>query len=168
MSHKLTRVYDQRAGGTLTAEGPTGVVQPLPAQVQVYWARLHLAEIIRCVRGAEFGHLDTTWLVVAVLLSGESLTASAGPPTSVHALIQTFWYSIRRGICISRAASRPRNIRPLDRLVQARSILFSCDSAQAQSLLVPLPPCWRQVGLAAELRASHHRLTGRCRLDWAC
>jgi hypothetical protein len=48
MSHKLTRVYDQRAGGTLTAEGPTGVVQPLPAQVQVYWARLHLAEIIRC------------------------------------------------------------------------------------------------------------------------
>ena len=47
MSHKLTRVYDQRAGGTLTAEGPTGVVQPLPAQVQVYWARLHLAEIIR-------------------------------------------------------------------------------------------------------------------------
>lgn len=49
MSAKLTRVYDQRAGGTLTAEGPSGVVQPLPAQVQVYWARLHLAEIIRCV-----------------------------------------------------------------------------------------------------------------------
>lgn len=48
MSHKLTRVYDQRSGGTLTAEGPSGVVQPLPAQVQVYWARLHLAEIIRC------------------------------------------------------------------------------------------------------------------------
>ena len=47
MSAKLTRVYDQRAGGTLTAEGPSGVVQPLPAQVQVYWARLHLAEIIR-------------------------------------------------------------------------------------------------------------------------
>ncbi len=59
MSHKLTRVYDQRAGGTLTAEGPTGVVQPLPAQVQVYWARLHLAEIIRCGRGAALAAICT-------------------------------------------------------------------------------------------------------------